>query len=144
MKWLCVLGMAVAFCVSCQGFTDFMYGPDLTPNQLQDLIYEDAWYLGTVRAKDDVETETVLEHIRLTRMADDPVGAVAQRFYDIMREKEGSEALVWFAARRALQRIGIYLKGEIGEGYESVGFNKELFLFALDAYEEGFLSVRGQ
>jgi hypothetical protein len=135
MKKLILIGSMIIYLIGCQSLTDLTYGPDLTPGQLKDVVYEDAYALGTLRAiNDSDDINGILKRAKKAKASTDPMSTISEMYYNELRKGEIENAIIWFAARRLLERVGIKIADNT---YENIGFNRNLYEYAIDAYVQG-------
>lgn len=141
MKRLLVLFLAIGL-IGCATVTDWVYGPDMTLDQLRDAIYEDGYAIGSILSanKTDEQKRDMIDQADLIRGSSDPMSVASQQFYDAIRDNESEQALVWFAIRRVLQNVGI---GIINDAYEDAGIDIDLWGIFVGAYIDGINQTHG-
>jgi hypothetical protein len=127
---------ALLFCImGCAQTTDFLYGPDATPEQILDYVYEDAYALGQMRTGlDDFEYEKVMDRIAVFRTATDQNALLNSYMIKLMEEGKSEYVMILFAARRLVRRVGATY---IDEALDVSGVDPVLLNYAVDAYEKG-------
>jgi len=164
MKKLWIYISAVALLAGCGTITHTIYGPDLTPDQLRNEIYEDAYAVAQIRVsvtvsrmatemKKNGATEQeiadakkkfigeVKERIALVKNSTDPMSLLNQYWYRELAEGDPDRtaimALAGMAGRRVLKRIGISISGSnLDQQFAAIDFDRDLFLWAVGAYEK--------
>jgi hypothetical protein len=137
--WSCVWVMAVMAAMSvigCGAVTSAVYGPSMTPNELQDAIYADSYALGAIcasgkTAKEIKRYEILAENAKLSP---EPYAHMTKRFLQAVREGDTKDAIIWGAARRLYKRIGARI---VKDRIDISGLDFVLLNYAADAYIDG-------
>jgi hypothetical protein len=91
--------------------------------------------LGTLRAiNDSDDINGILKRAKKAKASTDPMSTISEMYYNELRKGEIENAIIWFAARRLLERVGIKIADNT---YENIGFNRNLYEYAIDAYVQG-------
>lgn len=125
----------------CATVTDILYGPDLTPDQLKDVIYKDSYALGAIKVSKVNDLNLVNQYIREAekfKSVSNPEDYLTQKFLQSLKDGEEQDAYVYFAARRLYQRVGAKL---INNNIDIDDLNLDLFNYAVDAYIDGLKGV---
>jgi len=139
MKTLFTLLLAFVL-AGCGTITDTIYGPDLTPAELQDAIYEDAFSIGVIMAsREGADANKILKSAETLRGLANPGEAIRLKWLEFMRDGDTENAMLFFAARRLYARLGAKI---VGDQLTSAGLDSQQFNFALDAFIEGVKSLK--
>ena len=164
---LIIAALLVLILGACQSAVNLLYGPDLTPDQLRDLVYQDGYSAGNIRAsvalqrlKDKMTAagatdkqidaakvallDDILTRCRLVRNSANPMAVVNQVFYRKMIERDADETLqrqlMRMAGQRILTRVGIRVVGD--KAFEAVDFDRALWNHGVDAYTKAVTEIR--
>lgn len=119
----------------CSMVTDLVYGPDMTPMELKESIYRDAFDIGAMWAvKKDVNKEELILDAEKILSVDDPRSAINTLWLESIKRGDTEHALIYFAARRLYDKVGASL---IDDKLNIEGLNLDLLKFAVEAYIEG-------
>jgi hypothetical protein len=140
MKKLFFIVVLLSIACGCSSMTDAVYGPDMTPDQLKDAIYQDAYAIGSIRAsgKAPAEIDKYVQEAVAVRSVADPESYLTAKFLESLRDGDQENAFIYYTARRLYQRVGAKL---INENINTDGLNIDLFHMAVDAYVDGLKMV---
>ena len=127
---------------ACAGVTDLFYGPDLTPAQLDDAIFQDAYALGAIWVSSDpAAADDLVAGAKVVATSVDPGAAITGAWLDAVRDGDTENALKYYAARRLYDRLGAAL---VGSELNTAGVDPRRLSLALDAFIEGVGSGAAQ
>jgi hypothetical protein len=125
----------------CQSVTGAIYGPGMTPDQLRDAVYEDAYAIGSIRAsgasKDQIDKYLI--EAEMVMGIDDPRSYFTVQFLKALKNGDQKNAFIFYTARRLYDRTGATL---LSDGMINTdALDMDLFHHAVDAYIAG---LKGQ
>ena len=127
---------------SCAQTTDLLYGPEATPEQVRQYIYEDAFALGAMRAEmPDFDYDEVMRRVEVFKAASDPSAILQEQMLKLMEEGKAEYALIYFAASRLIRRVGATY---INDVLDVSGVDRDLLNYAADAYVAGINKAVGK
>lgn len=133
-----LLWIGVLLC-GCAGVTNAIYGPELTPAQLKDAVYQDAYALGAMwAARAPGEKEALLDFAHRVKLSAAPGDLLTQQWLEALRRGDTEHAFIYYAARRLYERVGAKL---VAERLTVAELQVDLLVWACDAYIAGVQSL---
>lgn len=126
--------VAIFSLLSCSGITGLVYGPDASPEQTKAYIYEDAFAIGAIFARDK-SAEQIATLIAEAEIA--PYALITHQFLDALDDNRTSDAILYFALMRLYRRLGIDVNAEL---LDLSGLDYELLKLASEGYLAGVKS----
>lgn len=131
--------LAILSLTACSTVTGFLYGPDATPSQIKDYVYQDAYAIGAIQAaRKGVDKSALIAEAEDAKSLADPNAYFTKKFLEAIAAGESENALLYYSVRRLYQRVGAQLiEGRI----DTSTLDVDLFVWACDAYIAG---VKGE
>jgi hypothetical protein len=164
MKQIFALLFIMTMLVSCSTITNAVYGPDMTPDQIRDAVYQDSYAVGSIRVSvycADIEKKMLTAgntndeikdaklkligeiqgRIDLIKGSNDPMSLLNQYIFKQMANSDPTTTIVislaTMAGRRVLSRLGIkVIQDGVNKTFESADLDFGLFLHAVEGYEK--------
>jgi len=136
--------LLAALLVGCAGVTDVFYGPDMTPVQTEDAVYQDAFAIGTMWAAKDpsAAADLVLSAQAVIDNMDDELSLSAylnDAWVRALKKGDTEGILMMYAIGRLYGRLGITIDGP---NISTAGMDKGLLYSAAEAFIDGVKSQR--
>ena len=133
---------AAALLVGCAGVTDVLYGPDTTPIQAEDSVYQDAYAIGAMWAAknhdDAVGLKTFAQALVSNMENDLDISSfLADAWIAALKKGDTEDMLMMFAVRRLYGRLGVTIDGA---SIDASAVDKTLLYSAAKAFVAGVQS----
>ena len=137
-----ILALAIALLVGCAPATNLLYGPSMTPTQIEDAVYQDAFAIGAMWvAKDKSKAEdlvTAAQDMKDQMDNEMNISAVlTDAWVQALKKGDTNDAFMLFAIQRLYGRLGITIKGP---DIDTSKVDKALLYSAADAFIAGVQS----